>query len=152
MKHWISALGAAASLALAASAATAAPVTYNVNRTIGAGSLVGTITTDGTFGQLSTADFTGWNLNLSDGTNTFSLVSGSSAVFVLGADVTADVNHIYFNFSGSDLGVFAFQQTLFSGAHYYCDATASATFYCATGESVVPTDVFSNPGFPRVAQ
>ncbi len=143
-------LGALAAMTLAASA-LAAPITYGVNQAIGAGSVTGTITTDGTLGTLSQADITGWSLLLSDGTNTFSLKSGSSAVYLQGSDVTADASHVYFDFSGADSGVLAFQQNLFSGSHYYCNATQAASFYCAPGESVVPTDVFSNPNFPRQA-
>ena len=152
MKSLISAASAAALLTVAASAAWAVPLTYGINRSIGAGSVIGSITTDGMFGQLSSANVTGWNLLLNDGTTSYPLMSGSSSVFITGADVSADSNHIYFNFSGSDSGVFLFQQSLFSGAHYYCDATVAAAFYCKPGESVVPTDVFSNPGFPNVAR
>lgn len=152
MKNLISAASAAALVTFAASAVCAGPVTYSINRSVGAGSIIGSITTDGKVGQLSSSDFTGWSLQLFDGTNSFSLLSGASSVFVTGADVSADASHIYFNFSASDVGVLAFQQTLFSGAHYYCDGTPSATFYCKPGESVVPTDVFSNPGFPNAAR
>lgn len=154
MKKWISAGSAAAVLVLtfASSASRAGPITYSIDRSIGAGSVVGTITTDGSFGQLAAANFTDWNLQLSDGTHSYSLMSGTSKVFVTGADVSADSSHVYFNFSGGDLGVLAFQQTLFSGAHYYCDATFSASFYCKPGESVVPTDVFSDPGFPSATR
>ena len=50
------------------------------------------------------------------------------------------------DFSRSDFGVFAFQQGLFSGNHYYCDGTQTAqtSGYCAQGESVVPISVFQS--------
>jgi hypothetical protein len=43
---------------------SAASITYNVDQTIGAGSVVGTVQTDGTIGGLTTANFTDWNLLL----------------------------------------------------------------------------------------
>ena len=44
-----------------------ANITYNVNLTFGsAGSMVGTITTDGTIGVLSTSNIVSWNLTLAD--------------------------------------------------------------------------------------
>src|SRR6202011_3812157 len=46
-------------------------ITYNVNLTFGsAGSVVGTITTDGTIGVLNVANMVSWNLTVTDhGTN-----------------------------------------------------------------------------------
>ena len=40
--------------------AFAAPITYNVNHTIGTGSIVGSIETDGTLGVLSTTNILDW--------------------------------------------------------------------------------------------
>jgi hypothetical protein len=45
--------------------AGASSLTYNVNQTIGAASLIGTITTDGTIGNLFIGDIVDWNLTLS---------------------------------------------------------------------------------------
>ena len=130
----------------------ASPITYDVNRTVGAGSVTGTIQTDGTLGILSTGNITDWNLLLSDGTNTFHLtgpLSGNdSAVLIQGADVSATATQLLYDFDGS-ASFLLFQQGLFSGNHYYCDA--SSTFVCFEGESVVPLSIF-DPGaihFPR---
>ncbi len=56
-------------------------VTYNVNLTFGsAGSMVGTITTDGTLGALNTSNIVSWNLTLADSaTNSTLLTPGNSA-------------------------------------------------------------------------
>jgi hypothetical protein len=132
----------------------ASPITYNVNRTVGIGSVTGSIQTNGTLGVLTAASITDWDLHLTDGTNTFELtgpLSGNdSVVFLQGADVSATTTQLLYNFSAGDAGLLLFQQGLFSGAHYYCDG-APANFACIPGESVVPLSVFS-PGFINVAQ
>jgi hypothetical protein len=120
--------------------ANAAPVTYNVNRTIAAGSVKGTIQTDGTVGVLTAANVIDWNLTLNDGTNTFVLTGPASGnnshVFITGSDVTATAASLSFNFSGVDSGYFLFQVSFGSGLHYYCDATSAGV--CSAGERVVP--------------
>ena len=74
--------------------ATAANATiFHLNRSVGGGTVVGTITTDDTTGPLATANITDWDLVLSAGLDTTELVSdGSSAVLILGAGLTATVD------------------------------------------------------------
>ena len=119
---------------------TASPITYSVNRTIAAGSVTGTIQTDGTIGVLSAANVIDWNLTLNDGTSTFVLTGPASGnnshVFITGSDVTATAAGLSFNFSGVDSGYFLFQVSFGSGLHYYCDATSTGV--CSAGERVVP--------------
>jgi hypothetical protein len=128
---------------LSSSFASASPVIYNINRTIGLGSVTGFIETDGLMGVLSAADFVDWNLVLFDGTSTFDLfgpLSGNnSMIFVQGADTEAFNSYLMFNFSGIDNGIFLFQQGLFSGNHYYCDSSQPGP--CFAGETVVPINV-----------
>jgi PEP-CTERM motif len=132
---------ALAALLSGAGIANALPITYNINQTIGAGSVVGSITTDGALGVLGAADVTGWNLALNGVGATFNLASGSSTVYVLGSDLTATASNLFFNFDGADGGLLLFQVSLFSGLHYYCDGTAG-NFACRTGASVVPASTF----------
>ena len=115
---------------------SATPITYAVDRTFGGGSLTGTIQTDGATGVLSQADITGWNLNLNGVGASYNLVPGHSAVVLTGADLSATATDLTFNFSGSDSGYLLFQDGLFSGSHYSCDAASSSV--CFAGESVVP--------------
>ena len=154
-KHGLSVIFALTLVSCGAVAANASNITYNVNRTIGAGSVTGTITTDGATGTLSQADIVDWNLVL------FTPVQGSftldgplsgnnSVVYEQGADLTATTTQLLFDFSGGDGGLFAFQQGLFSGNHYYCDGTPG-NFACAQGESVVPISVFQS-GWINVPQ
>jgi hypothetical protein len=133
---------------------SASPITYSVNRTVGIGSVTGSIQTDGTLGVLTAASITDWDLHLTDGTNTFELtgpLSGNdSVVFIQGTDVSATATQLLYNFSAADAGLFLFQQGLFSGTHYYCDG-APGNFACLAGESVVPLSIFV-PGYVNIAQ
>ena len=131
--------------------ASASNITYNVNRTIGTGTVTGFIQTDGTIGGLTMANVTDWSLVLfTPVQGSFSLfgpASGNnSVVWSTGSDISATATQLLFDFSGSDFGVFVFQQGLFSGNHYYCDGTQTAQTngFCAQGESVVPISVFQS--------
>ncbi|HMD63416.1 MAG TPA: PEP-CTERM sorting domain-containing protein [Stellaceae bacterium] len=117
---------------------SAGPITYNVDQTIGAGSVIGTIQTDGATGVLGSADITAWNLQLNGLGASFHLTNSNSVVFVDGTDVTATATDLFFNFNGTDNGFLVFQVNLFSGSNYYCDAVTTQGFDCRPGASVVP--------------
>jgi hypothetical protein len=110
---------------------SAATITYDVNRTIGAGSVTGFVETDGTIGVLSASNILDWNLVLNEGTNpTFDILgplSGSNSVVgVVGADLSATATQLLFNFSGTDSGYALFQHpSLFAGSDFWCFSTAS---------------------------
>ena|SRR5271165_6846686 len=131
---------ALAAILLGTEVCSATPITYNVNQAIGAGSITGTIQTDGTLGVLSAGDIIAWNLTLNGVGASFGLTDANSVVQVVGSDVTATATDLFFDFSGADNGYLLFQQGLFSGNHYYCDATA--TNVCYQGASVVPQSIF----------
>jgi hypothetical protein len=135
------ALGSA--LALVGAASASASIVYAVDQVIGNGSVMGSITTNGALGALLASDFTNWNLtlSLSSPSETFVLTKGNSVVFEQGADVAATATQILFNFSGADNGILLFQDGLFSGQHYWCNATQLGA--CFQGKSVVPIDVFT---------
>ncbi len=127
---------ATAALAVAVSPADA--TVYNVNRTIGVGSVVGTITTDGATGTINPMDFTAWDLVLTgDGaTTTIASTDGNAAVWGQGVDITADATNVSFNFSGNDGGFLVFQDGQGSGNKYWC--VNSTNGGCLQSESVVP--------------
>lgn len=92
--------------------ASATDITYTVNDVVGAGSVTGTITTDGTIGTLSTGDIVGFDLTLNDGTGTATLVDGvSGAATILGNDVTATASELIFDFT-TDNSYLAFYDTV----------------------------------------
>lgn len=124
---------------------------YQVSQTIGGGGVTGTITTNGSFGVLSASDIIAWNLMLTgNGGATLQLVNGPSGVLVGNIsdpfnptagtpDLTADAQHIYFNFDATDGGYLGFQVLPFFGGHsYWCNAANNNNFDCSQGKSVVP--------------
>lgn len=127
----------------------AAPITYNIDQIVGVGSVVGTIETDGATGVLSTSDITSWNLMLNGDGASFALSPANSVVQVVGNDLTATPTTLSFNFSGSDDGYLLFQDGLFSGMHYTCDATEADT--CFQGASVIP-EAFDSPSAQNVPE
>jgi hypothetical protein len=150
-------LGAVAAAALGGAGVSQAAITYTVDQVIGDGSVTGTITTDGATGLLSASDITAWNLLLTGkGGATFTLVNGPSGVLVGNIsqpfnptagnnDLTADTQHIYFNYSGTDGGYLGFQTNPFYGGNnYWCNASQGQGFDCAVGKSVVPV-LYSDP-------
>ena len=129
---------------LEVSVCNAAPITYDVDQTIDAGSVIGTIQTNGATGVLDSADIIGWNLELNGVGASINLTNSNSVVDDTGSDVTATANDLLFNYSGTDNGFLVFQVNLFSGNEYYCNAVTTQGFDCAPGASVVPQS-FSDP-------
>jgi hypothetical protein len=68
------------------------------------------------------------------------LNQGNSVVYVVGSDVVATPTEIKFNFDGGDNGILLFQDGLFSGTHYWCNATSLGT--CYQGKTVTPLSIF----------
>jgi len=82
-------------------AANAAPITYEVNRMIGAGTVTGMITTDGTIGAVGAAQITGFALTVTDATDSFGLVSLlGAAVLDGGGAFLATATQLTFDFGG----------------------------------------------------
>ena len=127
-----------------------ANITYDVNEVMGAGGIFGTITTDGHVGTLTASDIVAWNLMVKgNGGATFNLVDGASGVEVGNRtdvfnpnagtpDLTADANHIYFNFSATDGGYLGFQTLPFYGGQQYCSFGAFNNLDTAQGLGAVP--------------
>lgn len=119
LKTILSTLAVAALVPLAAQSA---PLTYNVNRTIGAGSVFGTITTDGTFGTLAGANITSWVLTIDDGDGNGSFVQtgGVNAnLLVVGTGLSADADSIDFNFAVPGFALFQ-SPNIGSGQNWWC--------------------------------
>jgi hypothetical protein len=81
-------------------------ITYSVNLSVGAGSVMGDIVTDGNTGLLNpNADIVSFNLLLNDTVNTFDLVDGVDGTgegFYGPSELTATPTELLYNFSGSD--------------------------------------------------
>jgi hypothetical protein len=125
--------------ALFGARSASADIVYLVDEPIGVGSVVGTLTTDGHTGILSSSDFLAWNLTL-NGVGASSTITSSdptAAIELVGSEVVATPTKITFDFSGSDDGHLLFQDGLFSGMHYWCSG-ASASTTCFPGKTVTP--------------
>ena len=128
-------------LLLTAVVLSAAPITYNVDLTIGAGSVTGFIETDGTIGTLSSSNILNWDLLLNDGTTTFTLegpLSGSnSGLELVGVDLSATSTQLLFNYSGTDDGWALFQAPEpGSGRDWFCPSTTTNCSSGATGNNL----------------
>ncbi len=120
-------------VALSPLAAHAAPITYNVSRTIGTGSVVGTIVTDGTVGVLSLANIIDWSFTISSP----NLAGGSPDVIdlatdgmvVVGSGLSATSSTLVFDFAAAGDFAVGFQSSTppFNG---WCLASAG-TLPCA---------------------
>jgi hypothetical protein len=147
-KEWKSLLLAATcTLAVPAFLPAQSNITYNFKQTIGQGSVVGTVVTDGNTGVLAQSDLLSWNLQLNGPGATYNLTSAGSQSLtqVAGSDLTATKQGLYFNFSGTDNGYLLVQASspgIYSGYHYVCENTT--TWPCEKGASVAPLDVFTN--------
>jgi hypothetical protein len=129
-----------------------ADITYTVDEVMGAGGIFGTITTDGTIGQLGASDILGWNLNVDgNGGVTYNLnsinalsgveVGNNTQVFNPNAgtpDLTATAQHIFFNFSGTDGGYLGFQTFPFYGGEHYASFGATDQADTYQGLAAVP--------------
>jgi hypothetical protein len=100
----------------------AGDISYNVNFTVGSGSVHGFIETNGAVGTLSVGDIVSWNLLLNDGVSTFDLMGTSnSAVGVVGTSLSATTTDLSFNFSNSTEDYVLFQNpSLGSGINFLC--------------------------------
>jgi PEP-CTERM motif len=136
---------ALALMLLGVNVSSAATITYDVDQMIGVGSVIGTVTTDGTIGTLSTANFTAWSLDLNGNgaSSHISSTDGNAVVVGSGADVTATATTIFFNFSATDQGFLGFQDGQFSGNNYWCNA-APSNFACYQGKTVSPFSIFAS--------
>ena len=117
-------------------------ITYVVSQQIGSGSVVGQIGTDGTTGTLTSSNIKSWTLALNGKGATFSITDANSAVVVQGNALTATPQSLSFDYSSSGSNLLLFQQGLYSGNHYWCNANSAGA--CAQGASVVPNSAFDS--------
>lgn len=138
------ALGSVFALAAFGSVSASANVVYTVNQTIGAGSVTGTITTDGATGVLSVADIVAWDLTLQGVGASYQLASTNSNAnkYVVGNSLTATTADIYFNFSGTTGDEFLLQNGPQIGNTYWCNSAGDSA--CYPGKSDVPEN-FGSP-------
>ncbi len=122
-------IGACVGLAMmgVAGTANAVPITYEVNRVIGDGTVTGFVETDGTLGVLSSGDITNWVLTLTAP----DLKGGSPDVIdfatgflanLMGTATTATSTGLFFDFSLAGINFFLLQGT--GDLNFWCLETA----------------------------
>ena len=117
-------LGTACAFALtwSVSATTNASIIYNVDRTVGSGSVTGFIETDGTIGVLSSVNITNWEItlsapNLKGGSPDLIDFATQSQTNLGGTATTATTTQLLFDFS-------------LTGAHFFLLQGGSVNFWC----------------------
>jgi len=138
---------------MGATASYAAPITYNVDQTIGTGSVTGSILTDGVLGVLGGGDITGWNLHLNSGAATFDLNSTNSYLFGSGK-VTATSQELTYDFSSGNYFGFFINGTI--GSHSltgWClqSSNGQCSFSGTSGESVGVNSTYLTDPFRGMA-
>jgi hypothetical protein len=110
---------------------------YDVNRTVGAGSVVGSITTDGSLGALVTGSILDWSLTLTDTGGPFFLNgSAYSAVLVNGTAFSATATDLLFDF-GAGSGFVLFQNpSIGSSQNFWCINNGGCINAFVPGETV----------------
>ena len=80
-----------------------AETVYQVYRTVGPGSISGTIETNGTIGPLDTSDILNWSFEANDGTDTISISSASGGILQGNAWTyfSATPSQLLFDFDGA---------------------------------------------------
>jgi hypothetical protein len=136
-------------LILGAAVCSAGPITYNVNQTVGAGGVTGTIVTDGTTGTLAVGDVTGWDLFLNDGSGSGTVeLKTTNSMFVDGGDLSATASNLLFNFSNSDSGFFFFELSGGTFPYWCSEPDASIcmvnTLFTGPGQSLDLDDTNPN--------
>lgn len=104
-KFAVAALWVAALAGAPAAAQTTTPLTYNVERTIGSGSVQGSITTDGTLGVLSRENIVDWTFALAFGSGSGPVTirkANAGIALVGGTALVADLHSIVFDFSATN--------------------------------------------------
>ncbi len=101
-----------------------AAIIYDLDRTIGAGSVTGTITTDGTLGSLATSNFIDWELLISDGAGSFTLfgpgtAAANSNLLLTSSSFIATLTDLIFDFDAPGIALFQ-NPSNGSGVNWWC--------------------------------
>ena len=133
-------LRTAAVVAALASTAASANIVYTVNHAIGAGSIMGSIETDGTQGTISSANFVDWTFTETSA----ALTNGSPATFgsALGGSIndgtsgslSATPTDLIFDFGSGISSYLLFWASDFR--HYYCLQSNGCYDFSGGGEAI----------------
>lgn len=128
-----------AALALFFSTWASANIVYSVNRTIGAGSVVGTIETDGTLGTINSGNILDWSFTLTSptllgGSPDIITMAGARQTGELGGFLTATLTDLLFDFSAGPVGGFLVFQG--GNGNFWCVQTNGCFDNNGSGEGM----------------
>jgi hypothetical protein len=122
--------------------ASALPITYTGAQAVGASTASLSITTDGTIGVLQAWNIIDWTIGLNDGTDSFTLRSTNSTVYIAGGPLSATNSSLLFDFSYSDIsggGAFLVQHPyISSGGPFYCAQINGCFDFGGPGQAAEP--------------
>jgi hypothetical protein len=127
-----------------------ASIIYNLNRSIGAGTITGFIETDGTIGVLASANITDWVLTLSapylrGGTSDQIEFASATVSSITGSALSASATALTFDFSSSGNSYLYLQG---NSSNYYGLETATGNLAVGTAaESIGRDSRFPNPTY-----
>ena len=128
-------------LAIAASAlslaAPAAAIDYIVDLSGNGLSATGSISTDGTIGEIQAGNITAFTFNLDDGFDTFTIDEDNAEILIGGRGFTATLEELLFNFSDPDRFALFQNPIPGSGRNFIC----FAGFRCGGGANQVSITV-----------
>lgn len=113
MKSTLKSFGLASLIwVLTATRFAAADIIYYLTDTVGTGTVLGTITTDGSMGALTTSDIVAWNVTITNGSSSANLTNSPGFnMGVVGTALTADAAGMYFNFGAAGLNYFVLDKS-----------------------------------------
>ena len=128
----------ASAVAICSGTLSKADIIYDVNLTVGTGSVTGFIQTDEKVGVLSAADLRNWNLLLTDGSHTQTL-QPINGVSVNQSSLTATTAGLFFDFGSTTGGTLLFAANLgFQDAFGFVDAHPSTISFKLAGDPASP--------------
>ena len=147
-------LRTAAVVAALASSAASANIVYSVNHAIGAGSIMGSIETDGTQGVISSANIVGWTFTA----NSASLSNGSPFTFgsalggalsEAGSALSATLTDLVYDYGASGTNICSSSPALLPTTTAYSRAVVTTTQGVARLSAMAPTALLAT--MPRAS-
>ena len=113
--------------ALYASGTNAA--TYVANRTVGAGSISFSLTTDDTIGMLSVGNVVDYDITITNGANTINFKPGNASIYVFGSALSATLTDLNFDYAGAAGSFLVFNRGAGIGDHYCFETSGCSGVY-----------------------
>lgn len=122
-------------------------IMYTSTHGVGTGSVSLSITTDGTLGVIGNSNILDWNIAMTDGPDSFTLLgplSGSNSVaLVAGSALTATASDLLFNFSAGPSEFLLIQSPFIGASKLFWSVQTSGSYNSTPGEAIDPRTDFT---------